>query len=60
MKNNLFIKVICLLIAALMIMPSLPDNHVYAANIASNDYVTITTQRNTVTSGSNSRHMHVR
>lgn len=45
MKNNLFIKIICLIIAALMIMPVLPENNAYAATI-NNDYVTVTTSNN--------------
>ena len=47
MKNNLFIKVVCLIIAALMIMPALPDNQAYAASIASNNFATINSQNNT-------------
>ena len=53
MKKNLFIKVICLIIAALMIMPALPENNAYAANIASNDFATIATSNNVSKSGNN-------
>ena len=44
MKNNLFIKVVCLIIAALMIMPALPDNQAYAA-YRSNNFATINSQK---------------